>query len=561
MPHDRSTPPAIARRQALTLIGGGAAAAATLPLSAPAQAADGDVFAHGVASGDPAADGAVLWTRLTTARTDDAVRLTWHVATSADGPAVRTGRVAARAVADHTAKVEVGGLRPGRDHWFWFTGPAGVRSPVGRFRTLPVGATDQVVLAVASCQLYPGGLFNAFADIAALPRVDAVVHLGDYIYEYGVDGFGGDIGRRIGRLPDPPHEIVTLADYRRRHAQTKADPDLQAAHARTAFICVWDDHEVANDGWIGGAENHDPATEGDWSRRKAVAMQAYFEWMPIRNSRRALGRAAIYRSFEFGDLATLAMVETRLLARSEQVAFKGEAPTPDGFAAAVAERARPERELLGATQARWLEDVLARSIRAGRPWQLLGNQVVMARVAGPVPEDPVSGAQFARLLAAAPAAYRPRLQAAVASYRAGLPFNLDAWDGYPPARERLYAAFRRAGSRPIVLSGDSHAAWSNDLRDAGGTLVGAEFGATAISSPSYGSLLPGLGAILAAVNDEVAYCDQDGKGYMLLTLTPRTAVAEHIVVSTVLKRPFTRRVAARFEVTTDRSAVMRRLDG
>ena len=532
----------IGRRGDLALIGSGVALA--LPGRAHAALARAR-FAHGVASGDPARDGAILWTRATPMEGSGDITLDWHIADAPDGAAIRSGRVVARAAADHTAKVDAGGLRPGCDYWFWFTAAGGVKSPVGRFRTLPVGAVDTLVIGVATCQLYPGGFFNAYADMARQPRLDVVVHLGDYIYEYGEDGYGGEIGKRIGRLPDPAHEILTLDDYRRRHAQVKADPDMQAAHARAAFICVWDDHEVANDSWIGGAENHDATTEGIWNARKAAAMQAYFEWMPIRDSRRGLGRAAIYRSFEFGDLATLAMVETRLLARSEQVAPKGNAPTADQYAAAVAERARPDRELLGAAQQLWLERTLAASVRAGKPWQLLGNQVVMARVAGP---DLTTVPTMAPALAKLSQTWRDELREATASYAAGLPFNLDSWDGYPPARERLYDGFRRVGSHPIVLSGDSHAAWSNDLYDDAGTLVATEFGATAITSPSYGSLLPGLGAVLAEQNREVMFCDQDAKGYILLTLTPERATAEHVAVSTVFARTFDRRVVARHGV-------------
>ena len=534
----------IDRRGALTLLGGGGALlAAGVPQAAEAATA---TFAHGVASGDPAHDGAVLWTRATTEGGD--VPLEWHVATAADARPLRSGRVVARAVADHTAKLVVDRLQPDRDYHYWFTTKDGTRSPTGRFRTLPVGATDRVVLAVVSCQLYPGGYFNAYADMARLPRLDAVVHLGDYIYEYGADGYGADIGRALGRLPDPPHEIVTLADYRRRHAQAKADPDLQAAHARAAFICVWDDHETANDSWIGGAENHDPATEGAWSARKAAAMQAYFEWMPIRDPKRGQPWEAINRSFEFGDLATLAMVETRLLARSKQVAPKGAAPTPEDYAPMMAERARADRELLGPAQQQWLEGVIAASVRARKPWQVLGNQVVMARVAGPDLERAYGKDGYAARLAKLPAMWRDRLSGAAASYRAGLPFNFDSWDGYPAARERLYASFARAGSHPIVLSGDSHAAWANDLYDAGGRLAASEFGCTAVTSPSYGSLLPGLGQVIADQNREVVYCDQDGKGYTLLTLTPQAATADFVVVSTVKARAFERRGAARYAV-------------
>ncbi|MEN3746016.1 alkaline phosphatase D family protein [Sphingomonas sp. HF-S3] len=529
----------INRRSALALLGSGAALG--LPGAAQAAPATGR-FAHGIASGDPAADGAVIWTRVTTEAGAGDVPVTWQVSTSRDGKPVASGKATARTAADHTVKVELTRLRPGQDYWYRFAIEGGETSPVGQFRTLPTGSVDQLVLAVASCQLYSGGLFNAYADMAALPRLDAVLHLGDYIYEYGAEGYGVEIGSKLGRLPDPPHEIVSLADYRRRHAQVKADADMQAAHARAAFICVWDDHEVANDGWIGGAENHDPATEGDWGARKAAAMQAYFEWMPIRDPKPGRPWEAINRSFEFGNLATLAMVETRLLARSKQAEVKGGTPDPAEFASIMAERARPEREMLGAEQQRWLEGVLAKSVKSGKPWQLLGNQVVMARVAGP----DLSG--HADRIARLPEMYRDRLAAAVVGYKAGLPFNLDAWDGYPPARERLYAAFRRAGTRPIVLAGDSHAAWANDLYDDAGTLVASEFGATAITSPSYGSLLPGLGKPLAEANREVAYCDQDGKGYTLVTLTPGHATAEFVTVSTIYAKPFTRSVAARYRV-------------
>lgn len=533
------------RRSVLGLLGGGAAIG--LPSIGHAQTTTSGQFRHGVASGDPTAAGAIIWTRVTTEPALIAdVPVQWHVAGSPNGRPLKSGDATARVSADHTVKVDVIGLRPGREYWYWFTLPSGERSPAGRFRTLPLGRTDRLVIALASCQLYPGGFFNAYADMAALPRLDAVVHLGDYIYEYGPEGYGSDIGKKIGRLPDPPRETVTLTDYRLRHAQVKADPGMQAAHARAAFICVWDDHESANDGWIGGAEEHDPAKEGDWKARKAAAMQAYFEWMPIRDPKPGRSWEAINRSFEFGDLATLAMLETRLLARSQQVAPKNTVAPTDQWRTMLEERARPDRELLGAPQQQWLADVLGRSVRAGKPWQLLGSQVIMARVAGPDLEKELGPERFAATLERLPPMWRDRLRAAVAGYRAGLPFNFDSWDGYPPARERLYDVFRKAGSRPLVLSGDSHASWANDLYDSSGRLVGAEFGTTAITSPSYGALLPGLGAVIAKVNPEVAFCDQDSKGYTLLTLTPQTVEAEFVKVSTVTAKPFTRQVVARY---------------
>jgi alkaline phosphatase D len=534
----------ITRRDALTLLGSGATLA--VPAGAEAQGT-GATFAHGIASGDPARDGAVLWTRVTPAAGQAGdVRLGWHVATAPDAKPLRSGEVRATAARDFTAKVVATGLKPGVEYHYWFDAPGGTRSPVGRFRTLPVGPTPELAFAVVSCQLYPGGYFNAYKAIAEEPRVDAVLHLGDYIYEYAAEGYGGQIGERLGRLPEPRHEIVSLADYRLRHAQVKADPDMQAAHARAAFICVWDDHEVANDDWIGGAENHDPATEGDWKARKAAAMQAYFEWMPIRDPAPGRPWDAINRSFDFGDLATLAMVETRLLARAKQVAAKGEVPEPAEYEAMKAERARPDRELLGPDQQRWLEDTLARSVRSGRPWQVLGNQVVTARVPGPDIEQILGTARYQAVLARLPEPYKTRVPQLLASYRAGLPFNLDSWDGYPPARERLYQSFVRAGSRPVVLAGDSHAAWANNLHDDAGRLVAVEFGTTAITSPSYGSVLPGIGTMLEAGAPEVEFCDQDGKGYLMLRLTPDAATSEFKAVSTITAREFTTRTVATY---------------
>ncbi len=538
----------INRRDALTLIGSGAAITLpALPLSAATTAVR---FDHGVASGDPGAGGAILWTRATSAEAGD-IMLDWHVAETADGKPVRSGRVKARAARDFTAKVEATGLQPGRDYHYWFTSGTD-RSPTGRFRTLPRGKVADVVMAVVSCQLYGGGFFNVYESIAKLDRLDAVLHLGDYIYEYGPEGFGADVAKKIGRLVEPAHEILTLADYRARHAQVKRDADMQAAHARAAFVCVWDDHEVANDDWMGGAENHDPRTEGDWKARKAASMQAYFEWMPIRDPKPGQPWEAINRSFDFGDLASVVMVETRLLARSKQVASKGEGIAPADYTPMMAERAQPERELLGPAQLGWVERTLAASVAAGRPWQVLGNQVVMARVAGPDLEKQMGPEKFGAMMAKLPAMWRDRLAAGIASYRAGLPFNFDSWDGYPPARERLYAAFRRAKSRPIVLSGDSHAAWANDLHDASGTLVAAEFGATAVTSPSYGSLLPGIGAHIADANPEVRFCDQDNKGYLLLTLTPDHVLGDFRTVSTVLAKPFQTATARRFRAIAAR---------
>ena len=541
------------RRGLLGLIGAGAAGAS---LPAAAQTAHPVTFSHGVASGDPRTDGAVIWTRLTPSDPSArSIRVDWSVWRDGDASAaVAGGTVDTGPERDFTVKVPVTGLQPGVEYRYAFSA-GDVRSDKGRVRTLPVGATPEAVLAVVSCQLYPGGLFNAYDAIAKLDRLDAVVHLGDYIYEYGAeaDAYGMDHGATLNRVPEPAHEIVTLADYRQRHAQYKTDPDLQAAHARAAFICVWDDHEVANDAWTMGAENHTPATEGDFGARKAAALKAYFEWMPIREPEGGLTEEAIYRSFDFGDLASLLMVETRLLARDQQLTYAADMPMtaagPD-VAAFEAKRNDPARDLLGDRQRGWIRDALAASKAAGRPWQVLGNQVVMGRVQGPDISKLASRIEIMALMAGLKPEVRAQVQQAQQLFSLGVPFNLDSWDGYPAGRERLYAAFADAGVEPVVLAGDSHAFWVNDLKDAAGRRAAVEFGTSSISSPSPGDHVPGvpLGAALAAANDEVVLCDQTAKGYILLTLTPDQAKAELRTVSTIMAKPYRAGVLKTFTV-------------
>lgn len=542
------------RRTAMGLIGSGAmlpamGANAAIAGSTAKQAGQ---FLHGVASGDPTPHGAILWTRVTPNAPDHSspIPLRWHVAASPDGPILASGDAEARPARDFTVKVDPVRLQAGQDYHYWFELADGGRSPTGRFRTLPRGRTADAVFAVASCQLYSGGFFNAWDHVAKLDRLDAVIHLGDYIYEYGADGYGGEIGAKLGRLPEPAHEVITLADYRTRHAHYKRDPMLQAAHARAAFICVWDDHETANDAWAHGAENHQPATQGSWPDRKAAAMQAYFEWMPIRDAAPHDPWEAINRHFAFGDLATLTMVESRLLARNEAAGFKGETPQGEQIESVLATRNDPKRELIGSKQEQWLEDQLANGTKAGTPWQLIGNQIIMARVNGPDLGKLMGEEQAAAAINALPEAFRELVRERQAVYRAGLPFNLDAWDGYPAARERLYAAFQRAGATPLVLAGDSHGFWANNLADARGQAVGVELGTASISSPSIGDALGDLpiDQMLVAASPEVKFTDQKAKGYILLTLSHTMAAADFIGISTLFSPEYQPRVVKRFEM-------------
>lgn len=577
------------RRHALSLI-----ASVAAPTPALARRPVRPVrFLHGVASGDPFSDSVLLWTRLSPEQPGAGpLEAQWELAEDAD-----FARIVARGVAltgpdkDYTVKAVASGLQPGRDYYYRFRS-GGVVSPLGRTRTLPAGPTERVELAFVTCSLYPNGYFNAYHHISRLERVDAVVHLGDYIYEYGgaPDDYGMDNGLRLGRIPEPAHEIVTLADYRTRHGLYKRDPDLQAAHARAPWIVVWDDHETANDSWVGGAENHHPDRQGPWLDRERAAIRAYYEWMPIREPEPGRAFEAINRSFQFGDLATLVMLETRLLARSYQLEYDRPGDVPlalyssddparrrrvtdpaivrKAMEAAAAGReppapyrlgpdpealrailASPERRMLGERQEQWLAAELARSVQAGATWQLLGNQVVIARTPAPDLIKAAGPASFRRMLAAMPADKRADAGKLAWLFSFPVPFDLDGWDGYPAARERLYDALKSAGGNPVVLSGDSHAFWANALHDAQGAYVAAEFGTSAVSSPCPGEGVPGvdLGAVFVAQAPEVKFNDQLAKGYIRLSLSRQEAVAELVAVETLVK-PYAARTLARFRV-------------
>ena len=545
----------INRRGALALLGLGGAAAT------PARAAKlaAVSYQHGVASGDPLQDRIVFWTRVTPSSPGFAGPYPGKllVGTTADLKGARSIPVTTAADRDWTVKTDVTGLKPATDYWYRFEFD-GFASPVGRARTLPEGSVKDVVLAVASCSLYPAGYFNAYDAISKLERVDAVVHLGDYIYEYGAAP--GDYGMNspvaAQRSPLPAGEIVSLADYRMRHAQYKSDPKLQAAHARAPWIVVWDDHETANDSWIGGAENHNPDKgEGDWAARKAAALKAYYEWMPIRDPAPGGLLESSWRSFRFGDLASLMMVETRLAGRDQALEYDARTlPVVDGkpdVAHFVKLWQDPSRRLLGERQEQWLAGELDRSVKAGEAWQILGNQIVMGRVCAPNLPKVMGEAAWNALFARLPDYAREPVLRSASMSAVDIPINLDSWDGYPVQRERVYEMFRATKARPIVLSGDSHSFWANELWDDGRkTLVAAEFGTTGVTSPGFEDILQGapLGAALVERNPEVKYANSAAKGFVLLTLTRTEAKAELIAVSTIHAEDYTAAPAKTFAV-------------
>lgn len=540
------------RRRALCALSGLTAVPALGGLAEPP--ANPLAFRHGVASGDPLRDRVILWTRVS--GLDASTKVTWQVATDNTFAApVAQGAFTTDAERDYTVKVDATGLKPGTAYYYRLQ-CRGLTSPIGRTQTLPDKARD-VVLAVASCSLHPNGYFNAYRAIADLARVDAVVHLGDYIYEYGAGetDYGMGNGRVLGRIPEPVFEIVTLGDYRARHAQYKADTDLQAAHARAPWICVFDDHEIANNPWTSGAENHNPDKgEGDWWARKAAALKAYSEWMPIRDAAPGRLREAIYRSFRFGDIAELIMLETRLLARTKQLDYE-DLKIVDGkpdFASFRTELDSPSRELLGAEQRHWLGATLKSSVDDGVRWQVLGNQVVMARTPGPDLMRLFGADKVAAVLTALPAETRAKVEIMLALFGqdVALPFNLDAWDGYPAERERLYDLIKQSGGRTVVVSGDSHTAWANQLHDASGRQVAVEMGVTSITSPTrwLDAWLPDLklAETLAAQNPEIVAADDGHNGFVRLTLSHDQMTGEWMAVDTILSETFTCTAKVRF---------------
>jgi alkaline phosphatase D len=526
----------------------GLTAAAAWPAGAGRAAAavsDPPPFVHGVASGDPDATSVVLWTRVSGAERPTIV--SWEAARDeAFADAVTAGTVTTDAQRDFTVKVIARNLDPGQRYFYRFR-LGSVTSRVGRTRTLPAGHIERLGIAVASCSNYAFGHFNAYDAIARDPEVEFVLHLGDYIYEYGRDGWGAAVAMALGREHQPPHEIVTLDDYRIRHAQYKGDAGARAMHAALPVIPIWDDHESTNNPWMSGAENHQ-ADEGDWDSRRRNALRAYYEWMPIRDPGPHGMRSAYWRHFEFGDLASLITLETRHTGRSRQIEYAEHLPsltTRDDAARFEQEvLAAPDRHMLADEMTAFLRRALADAVAADRPWRLIGNQIPLARVRVPPLHETPLAARAADPAYPAAAALAELVQLG----RLQLPIYLDTWDGYPAAREEFYAACAASGVTDLlVLTGDSHAFWANRLATASGRPMGLELGTAGISSPGdferFGSAASSLlDQRLAAHNPEVVWTDNTHRGYLRVVLERSAARADFVVVSRVDRPEYHSRV-------------------
>jgi len=570
----------VSRRSFLKSVAAGAGAVST-PAVLTACGSDDDndkeltvyAFGHGIASGDPLADRVIIWTRVTPDNANGTeARVDWKVASDqAMTNIVNSGTVVTDGNRDFTVKVDVDGLTADTTYYYQFSGKNGeqtISTDVGTTRTLPTGSVDNVKLAVCSCANFPYGTFNVYKEIAN-SEADVVLHLGDYIYEYqdGVYPAADDVAS--GRQQEVGGEILTLEQYRARYSLYRRDADLQAAHAAKPFICVWDDHELANDTYKDGAENHNDG-EGEFADRQQAAIQAYHEWLPIRSGD---DKAKIYRSFDFGDLLSLHMLDTRMIARDKPLSYSDYLTqtgiNADAFETDLGDK---NRTLLGAEQQ---QQLIGSMIRSGAKWQVLGQQVLMGRIFIPQElllglgtiEQTISAGGDAtaaqaqteallgelatikgRILAGDPTVTPEESERVVAGSSA--PYNLDAWDGYFPAREEILRRARILGKKLVVLAGDTHNAWASELYeadDAGNVLrgaapVGVEFATASVTSPGFETYV-GFGdnalkqaqfeGAVTTLVDDLKYINAADRGYMLVEITPEKASSEWRFVDSV----------------------------
>ncbi len=519
----------IDRRTLLAASAVGAAGVSLGPGLVGGAEAASSVFRHGVASGDPRPHSVILWTRVTPTEAatpgsgaGPAVDVRWQVAKDAAfRKIVSRGTFRTGPDRDHTVKLDATGLQPATDYYYRFL-LGRSSSPVGRTRTAPAKDADngRLRFGVVSCSNMPAGYFSAYRHLAARDDLDAVLHLGDYLYEYGV----GEYGDLEGRDPQPPHEMVTLADYRQRHAQYKGDPDLMALHQKYAFVVTWDDHEVTNDQYRNGAENHQPDTEGDYFERRARAHQAYDEWMPVRmGSATDVGDGTrLFRRLQFGQLVELSMLDLRTY-RSKQVELaQTPVPSPDP------EISDPDRTITGMRQMEWLKESLDNSRAV---WKLVGNPVMIAPVVfPPLPNELTKNLNDVVKLIP----------------EDGFPYNVDQWDGYTADRHELFQHIRDHGvTNAVFLTGDIHSAWACDLPVDPGTYpvdresVGTEFVCTSVTSDNLNDITmtaPARSSIpveqgIQAVNRHVKYLNFDDHGFSVLEVTRRYAQMDYFVIS------------------------------
>ncbi len=510
------------------------------------------LFTHGVASGDPLSNGVILWTRLTPENPiSGSINVIWEMDKDPDFKSLsQSGTFTTNTTRDWTVKIDVSDLDAGETYYYRFR-VGDIISPIGLTKTLAHASLESARFAISSCANWQHGYFNAYDHIARQDHFDAFIHLGDYYYEYAADDYLDEAASGTGRLHEPRHEIITLEDYRLRHAQYRTDPGLQAITAKMPMIAIWDDHETSNDSWKEGAENHEDG-EGDWEDRRQAALRAYYEWMPIREPRPGRVHSDIFRSYDYGDLLTLLTVETRLTARSEPIIIE------DHFADIKAKSSTedfqknilrdPSREMFGPTQSDFIIDTLKTSKEEGKAWRLMANQVIMGRLLTP-DLSPYVSEEAMENIEKEWAGIRDFI--GLSTYN--LPVYPDSWDGYPIARENFYARLIKENIHDLlVITGDAHEFWVNDLTSEAGEKVGLELVTTSISSKTMVAYLDGATAdynlLLTQSNPDALYYNALHNGYMDLTLSQTKGHVKMIGVDTVIKTDYEAFTVAEFTI-------------
>lgn len=504
-------------------------------------------FEHGVASGDPTQTQVIIWTRVTTAASY--VDVSWQVASDIEFlNVVQSGVFTTDTGRDFTVKVDVQNLNANSQYYYRFM-VGEMMSEVGQTQTLPEDGVEKASMAVVSCANYPAGYFHVYREILNQHEqspFDVVLHLGDYIYEYGAGGYASEDAAALGREPSKGTECITLDDYRKRYAQYRQDADLQALHAKLPMIAVWDDHELANDTWKNGAENHQD-DEGSFIDRRAAAAAAWTEWLPVREN--TFSNMLIYRQFSFGNLVNLMMLDTRLVGRDKPLDyFSLSAPTMEAIGGLVAQSRSADRELLGTEQLAWL---MKEFNTHDAKWNVLGQQVLMSRMELP---SSVMTAMF-QLFTSTEEKKTEALLAvntAITGYLAdpsadpiSLPYNLDAWDGYYVEREKVYQLAKASSGNFVCLAGDTHNAWASELKDVSNNPIGVEFATSSVSSPGLEEYLALDPVAIAQMEytlphlvSELKWADIKQRGFMRVTFTADAAQSTWYLVSTIKDKKY-----------------------
>ncbi|EHR6736796.1 alkaline phosphatase D family protein [Vibrio parahaemolyticus] len=504
-------------------------------------------FVHGVASGDPTQTQVIIWTRVTTAASY--VDVSWQVASDMEFSNVaQSGVFTTDTGRDFTVKVDVQNLNANSQYYYRFM-VGEMMSEVGQTQTLPEDSVEKASMAVVSCANYPAGYFHVYREILNQHEqspFDVVLHLGDYIYEYGAGGYASEDAAALGREPSKGTECITLDDYRKRYAQYRQDADLQALHAKLPMIAVWDDHELANDTWKNGAENHQD-DEGSFIDRRAAAAAAWTEWLPVREN--TFSNMLIYRQFSFGNLVNLMMLDTRLVGRDKPLDyFSLSAPTMEAIGGLVAQSRSADRELLGTEQLAWLMNEFNTH---DAKWNVLGQQVLMSRMELP---SSVMTAMF-QLFTSTEEKKTEALLAvntAITGYLAdpsadpiSLPYNLDAWDGYYVEREKVYQLAKASSGNFVCLAGDTHNAWASELKDVSNNPIGVEFATSSVSSPGLEEYLALDPVAIAQMEytlphlvSELQWADIKQRGFMRVTFTADAAQSTWYLVSTIKDKKY-----------------------